>query len=458
MTSEENTDIDNQFPFPDYTFEKRDAFNRKPVAIKAISLLKSEIDVSPMVIDGDWGIGKTEFCKKLINEMAVDNTHHLIYVDAFKADHANEPLLTVLSEVLKLVPDKTKREGFIKKSIPAIRYTFKTALKAGVSHILRQEAADVVDDFDKEIKDASSKVIDSSVESVIKDHINADKSLNALRDVLKEISNEKPIVIFIDELDRCRPTFSIDMLEVIKHTFNVSEVQFVLITNTNQLKASINHCYGSQVDAQQYLDKFIKFRFNIPYQIDRGNNYFSGASHTYLVNLMKDSVELPSDLGNTGPFREFVSDIIKTNKASLREVETLFRYLEIYQHISDDGFYNRGYLAYTALKFLSVYIFCFKPNLAIDIEFDKLDISSVAAILGLNNIPRINSRKPTVSEIILLIISRDVMVDSKSFNTHSEDNEEWKKLLNQGFSSGMDENECSNIMKNTIKDLALSGR
>ena len=93
MTAAENADVKNPLPFPDYTFDKRDAFNRKPVAIKAISLLQSEIDVSPMVIDGDWGIGKTEFCMKMINEMAVDDSHHLIYVDAFKADHANEPLL-----------------------------------------------------------------------------------------------------------------------------------------------------------------------------------------------------------------------------------------------------------------------------------------------------------------------------------------------------------------------------
>ena len=79
------------------TFNDRDEFQRKQIAEKAVKILSSDIDISPMVIDGGWGTGKTEFCHKLINLMAEDNTHHLIYVDAFQADHADEPLLTILA-------------------------------------------------------------------------------------------------------------------------------------------------------------------------------------------------------------------------------------------------------------------------------------------------------------------------------------------------------------------------
>jgi hypothetical protein len=439
------------------TFENRDEFNRKPVAVKAISLLRSDIDVSPMIVDGSWGIGKTEFCYKLINEMKKEDTHHVIYVDAFKADHADEPLLTVLSEMFKIIPDEESRDGFIKKSIPAIRFGIKTAFKAAVSHVLRQDTTDVVDGFEKEIKDTTNKVIDSAMESILKDHIDADKNLSALHGVLDEIAKEKPIVIFIDELDRCRPNFAVDMLEVMKHVFSVGGVQFVLVTNTEQLKASINHCYGQEVDSQRYLDKFVKFRFSIPYQIDRGNSYFSSASHIYLTNLIKNSKLLPSEMGNSGPFRELMLDVLKSNMSSLREVETLFRYLEIYQHISATKFYNREHLGYTALKFLAVYLFSFKPSMVVDVEFDKLSLSCIAKILGVSVIPRIDTRDPTISEVILLMLSRDIMIDSLSFNAHSDDFKKWDGYINQGFSAGMDKNECSNIMKDVIKDLALAG-
>lgn len=42
------------------TFQDRDDFNRQSIAVKAISFIQSDIDISPMVIDGGWGTGKTE--------------------------------------------------------------------------------------------------------------------------------------------------------------------------------------------------------------------------------------------------------------------------------------------------------------------------------------------------------------------------------------------------------------
>ena len=47
------------------TFGSRDEFTRKPIAEKIIKLLESNIDVSPLIIDGKWGTSKTEFCFKL---------------------------------------------------------------------------------------------------------------------------------------------------------------------------------------------------------------------------------------------------------------------------------------------------------------------------------------------------------------------------------------------------------
>ncbi|TMP83510.1 P-loop NTPase fold protein, partial [Pseudoalteromonas sp. S983] len=254
------------------TFDDRDEFKRKGIAEKAISLLQADINISPIVIDGSWGTGKTEFCHKLINLMQGNNSHNLIYIDAFKADHADDPLMTVLAEVIKVLPDDESKQGFMKKALPAVRYGFKASAKAVVAHALKQDFADVADDFDKEIQKAADKAIDATVESVLKDHVKAEKNLKALQNALADIATIKPIVLFVDELDRCRPNFAVDMLEIIKHTFDVEGVGFVLITNTKQLKASINHCYGHAVDAQRYLDKFVKFTIESPRVCQRLNN------------------------------------------------------------------------------------------------------------------------------------------------------------------------------------------
>src|SRR5690554_6113678 len=84
----------------------RDEFHREQIADKVIRLLVSDIEISPMVIDGQWGTGKTEFCHKLINKFRdCHPNYRLLYVDAFQADHADNPLMTILAEVLKLLPE-----------------------------------------------------------------------------------------------------------------------------------------------------------------------------------------------------------------------------------------------------------------------------------------------------------------------------------------------------------------
>ena len=261
------------------SFEFRDEFNRKNIAEKVINLLRSDIEVSPLVVDGTWGLGKTEFCHKLICLMKEEETHNLIYVDAFKADHADEPLLTVLAKVLETLPESDEKNSLMNKAMPALRFGLKVGGKALVSHFLRQDADSIAGDFEEEVKQVADKAIDASVESLLKDHIEAEKNLKALQEALKAVADQKPIVLFIDELDRCRPDFAVLMLETIKHTFDIDGVQFVLVTNTNQLKASIHHCYGTSIDAQRYLDKFLKFTFTLPNTTNRNQQsaiiYFS---------------------------------------------------------------------------------------------------------------------------------------------------------------------------------------
>lgn len=115
------------------TFEERDDYNRKPIAGKIIKLLKSSTNISPMVIDGDWGSGKTEFTNKLINLFNQDlESYKLIYMDAFQADHADEPLMTLMASLLNILPESDDKITLRNKAIPAIRFGVKTVLKAHV--------------------------------------------------------------------------------------------------------------------------------------------------------------------------------------------------------------------------------------------------------------------------------------------------------------------------------------
>ncbi|MGP4848094.1 P-loop NTPase fold protein, partial [Marinobacter sp. 1Y8] len=117
------------------TFSNRDEFTRKPIAEKIIKLLDSDIDVSPLIIDGKWGTGKTEFCFKLKNLIQAHNPNNykVGYVNAFQADHANEPLLTLIAEVASFYDEKDeKRKNFVKNAVPYLRLISGIGLKAGL--------------------------------------------------------------------------------------------------------------------------------------------------------------------------------------------------------------------------------------------------------------------------------------------------------------------------------------
>ncbi|MCG3873167.1 KAP family NTPase [Psychrobacter sp. Ps7] len=411
----------------------RDEFQRKNIAEKAIKLLKSNIDISPMVIDGSWGTGKTEFCHKLINLMKQDDTHNIIYIDAFKADHVDEPLMTVLAEIIKILPEGPRRKAFINRVLPAVRYTLKTVAKAGVSHLLRQDFADVANDFDEVIQKTADDSIDKAAELILKDHVEAEKSLKTLQTALTAIASQDPIIIFIDELDRCRPNFAVDMLEIIKHTFDVEGVSFVLVTNTQQLRASINHCYGQAVDAQRYLDKFIKFRFELSPHSQRHMTNPVLAANAYFYQLIGEKGFLSSSLLSNTLLKKFIAKFIGHQGLSLREIETLVLHIEVVQVLSNSNrFIPDEYIGYSLLRLVGVMLVCFRPDILREIRKGVVDADLLGDFLGVKKLPYLEEggrEIPEVCEFIMASLTTDFNENKVNYAISEDQQKKWNSYM-----------------------------
>ena len=411
----------------------RDEFQRKNIAEKAIKLLKSNIDISPMVIDGSWGTGKTEFCHKLINLMKEDDTHNIIYIDAFKADHVDEPLMTVLAEIIKILPEGPRRKAFINRVLPAVRYTLKTVAKAGVSHLLRQDFADVANDFDEVIQKTADDSIDKAAELILKDHVEAEKSLKTLQTALTAIASQDPIIIFIDELDRCRPNFAVDMLEIIKHTFDVEGVSFVLVTNTQQLRASINHCYGQAVDAQRYLDKFIKFRFELSPHSQRHMTNPVLAANAYFYQLIGEKGFLSSSLLSNTLLKKFIAKFIGHQGLSLREIETLVLHIEVVQVLSNSNrFIPDEYIGYSLLRLVGVMLVCFRPDILREIRKGVVDADLLGDFLGVKKLPYLEEggrEIPEVCEFIMASLTTDFNENKVNYAISEDQQKKWNSYM-----------------------------
>lgn len=437
----------------------RDEFQREPVAAKVISLLISAAQVSPMVIDGDWGTGKTEFCHKLIYKFKAEHENYrLIYVDAFKADHADNPLMTILAEVLKLLPEGEQRNSFIQKALPVIRYGLKATLKASVAHILRRNADDIADEIEGELAETSEKAIDASVETLLKEHEKAEESLEALQSNLTQIAKEAPIIFFIDELDRCRPDFSVEVLEIIKHTIDIQNVQFVLVTNTNQLKAALNHIYGAGINSQRYLDKFIKFRFVLPNTLtqDRSERLLVSITHyrnlIYQSKILKESCLIDPNLTF-----DFVNFLISHKNLSVREVETFVRHMEIYHQItSRDGLSANLIIGFMLLRIFGIFLFCFEPELTERIVRKSASNEEILSILNSKHISSIKIEANTIlrdHEIIAKMLTSDT---ENIFGLGVGDLEYWNNMFLRYFQRRLGgQGNLMNIVVNAIDALSF---
>ncbi len=403
----------------------RDEFNRKPIAEKIIKLLTSDIDLSPMIIDGDWGTGKSEFCHKLINKFRSEHPNaQILYIDAFQADHADNPLMTIIAEIMTLIPDEQEKKGFLKKALPAIRYGTKAVLKAGVSHIMKESADSIADGFEKEIQDAANAAIDATVTALLKDHEEAEKNLKALQALLTELAKDNPIIIFIDELDRCRPDFSVQMLEVIKHTFNVENVKFVLVTNSNQLKAAINHAYGASIDAERYLDKFIKFVIELSSKT-KNQKYerYNLVSNEYFDLLVQRSNLLKKSKlsAKFDPPYFLAHKLITINNLSLREVETFVTHLETALVLEID--FNNATLGFILLYIIAIYIDCFESELKKNIYQNNIDALKLLKIIGVNNIEEIDQGPAMVLILLASQAQKNAEDAKKHIDTYNKNNQ-----------------------------------
>jgi len=446
------------------TFEDRDEFQRKPIAEKAINLLASDIQVSPMVIDGNWGTGKTEFCQKLIQLIeSGDSDLRPVYVDAFKADHADEPLMTLLSAVLRLLPE-TERPSLLKAALPVAKFGLKTGLKAGVSWILKQDAADIGDDFVSDLKSAGDEAVNHAVESLLTDHVEAEERIETLKQALQTIAEDSPIVIFVDELDRCRPDFAVSMLESIKHVFDVDNVQFVLVTNSDQLRASINHCYGTAIEAQRYLDKFIAFSFRLPETFKPDGYRAVSASINHMRKLVAESELLSPGLNKEGHL-DFLDLLIRENQLSLREVETFVQHLEIFQELTErKSIADNIRYGYLQLMVFGVFLFCFKPSICKQLLRGEIDAKAIAAVLGKYHLPDISQEdwpRLDSGDVIAAIVGSEATTNIENFQVKDQEvSRKWGEHTHSFFGQGFppDVGERVRITVSAIETLQLGGK
>lgn len=212
-------------------------------------------------LDAQWGAGKTWFIRRWMHE--ISSIHPTVYIDAWKNDHSGDPFLTVVSEIKSALITKTELSALENNVIKGTWRLMKSIAPEITKCFIKNKLGINTEDLDLDSEaDLGSKIVDELLKSHEQANSSAENFKLSIHEWLEAVidTNEGkyayPLFIFIDELDRCRPNYAIDMLETIKHLFDIRNVVFVIATDKEQLIHSICSVYGSGFDARRYLDRF----------------------------------------------------------------------------------------------------------------------------------------------------------------------------------------------------------
>jgi hypothetical protein len=250
-----------------------DHLGRKTFAETLMEKFKTLQNGKVIAIDAKWGEGKTWFGKNF-QALLDEKYFRTCWIDTFENDHFDDPFLLISAEIYKLIKDNSQdaNKEFPTQFMDALKPLAKPLGVAG--EVLVNTAFKHLtgtSDATEKITEAFAKQSGEWIETQIKNYGEKDKSLTAFKKVLKEfcaLEKSKPIIIFVDELDRCKPTFALAFLERLKHYFDIPNLVFVLLLNQKSLCATVKKTYGQEVDADEYLQKFISITTSFPVKFD----------------------------------------------------------------------------------------------------------------------------------------------------------------------------------------------
>lgn len=259
-----------------------DLLGRKDAAHQLERLIANAPGPYVIAMTSEWGSGKTFFLKAWEKDLLA-RKRPCVYFNAWETDHAGDPLLALTG----CITESLKKNKFIAPR--RLNKLAKTAsnIFAKSPKFFCRAAVGVVDKATggglADVKDEILDTMDLGTDLFLKNNKRRADFVEQLETIAAEASEKAqklpvdptngthhfPLFVMIDELDRCRPSYVIELLENIKHLFGVHGVVFLLAIDQAQILGIIQHTFGlcslDDRDARRdYLRKFIDVFWQLP--------------------------------------------------------------------------------------------------------------------------------------------------------------------------------------------------
>lgn len=370
-----------------YSFD-RCGLNNKEYGLFLSTYLRSQKKPLVLNLNGAWGTGKTHFLRQIYSDLHFKHGYPVIYIDAWRSDFSNDPLLVLVSEFIEQFKSLSKTAEAQVNEDQMLKVVGKFAKKAwnvgsvGVASYIAEKSDD--NTILELAKTMSFNDVDSlSVGRNLNENYNAQLSAiedttDALKKYLQSCSGDKKkVFVLIDELDRCRPTYAIEMLETIKHFFSLENYVFVVATDTKQLSHSIKAVYGSTFDGTEYLSRFFNRSAALP--LPDKKRFATLLVKDSILEDRKDEMKLLDSMGYDEELASrLLSEVSVMYNLSLRRMEQVFDKFEsciIYELDNNERYFDMRLLMQLIAEYDSVdYNYCYsrrKESVGVRLDLSK---------------------------------------------------------------------------------------
>ena len=319
---------------------ERDVLNRSKDIYNFTNILENIDGNISIALDGAWGSGKTFFVKQLqilfdfycqkfadspinqrtekiianneyLNQISITKSYKTVYYNAWLYDDHINPIMSLISSIINDtgLSHMAKKDSNIENNLKLLAKSILsfTKLPSGIGNIVDiNNSNSIIDDIlmIENVKDILSKIFNEII-----------------------VEQSDKLIVFIDELDRCNPSYAVSLLEKTKHFFKDDRVIFVYSTNKAQLVHTINRHYGNNFDASGYLNKFFDLSLKLS-DVDIANYIES------LNSIQNDSYY----------FNELVFDLSKYYNFSMRDcnryIQVMSQFEKRLQNVGQSAFMN----------------------------------------------------------------------------------------------------------------------
>jgi hypothetical protein len=374
------------------TFESDDKLDRVSFFEKLEQFLEVERDYVygslVIAVNGSFGSGKTTFFEMWESELnkrsetEIDNDESTVPVpivlNAWESDFCGEPLIPILSELINAA-DR------ISENTPAEKSAFIDSARnigwfcTGLGNELVAKFTGLNLISASELSDKKSDRRKPKTPDFIETYKQRVNALAQLKTHLRRVfgGDKTRVIVFVDELDRCRPDYAVSYLETIKHVFDVTGMVFLLGIDFHQLASSTRALFGSELNFDEYFRKFVHRTVELPIPTETA---YETLTRMYVDKYLEVEGKRICSLGSSR--RKNIAELAIGLKMTPRQLQEAFRSVGHASSTSNSEL--RGKIPWclgASLVLLSFLRVC-KRQTYDDLKDQRLDTKEVIAVFN----------------------------------------------------------------------------